>query len=146
MTRLNSVEIGGRDSRTTSSMAWRNDDPARRALAMSVMVSGSCLLKAPSRPFLRRRSQKRGMKKPIRMPISRKSGLPSAGRNGDSRSMTSGTPTMLPAQMSRNSDGLSFRSARARSRDRFAPKSRCSTTLLRLLSAWLWAISSATPP
>ena len=32
------------------------------------------------------------------------------------------------------------------SRARFAPKSRCSTTLFRLLSAWLWAISSATPP
>ena len=46
MTRPNSVEIGGRDSRTTSSMAWRNDDPARRALAMRVMVSGSCLLNA----------------------------------------------------------------------------------------------------
>ena len=46
MTRPNSVEIGGRDSRTTSSMAWRNDEPARSALAISVIVSGSCLLKA----------------------------------------------------------------------------------------------------
>ena len=46
MTRLNSVEIGGRDSRTTSSTAWRNDEPARRALARSVIVSGSCLLNA----------------------------------------------------------------------------------------------------
>ena len=44
MTRPNSVEIGGRDSRTTSSTAWRNDEPARRALAIRVIVSGSCLL------------------------------------------------------------------------------------------------------
>ena len=54
MTRPNSVEIGGRDSRTTSSMACRNDEPARSALAIRVIVSGSCLLKALRRPLLRR--------------------------------------------------------------------------------------------
>ena len=61
----NSVEIGGRDSRTTSSMACRNDEPARRALAMSVIVSGSCLLNASRRPLLRRSSQKRGRRNPM---------------------------------------------------------------------------------
>ena len=65
MTRPNSVEIGGRDSRTTSSMACRNDEPARRAFAIRVIVSGSCLLNASRRPFLRRASQKRGRKKPM---------------------------------------------------------------------------------
>ena len=52
MTRPNSIEIGGRDSRTTSSMAWRNDEPARSAFAISVTVSGSCLLNALSRDRL----------------------------------------------------------------------------------------------
>ena len=56
--------------------------------------------------------------------------------------ITTGTPTIDPAQMARNSDGLSFRSARASSRGRFAPKSRPSTTLLRLASASLWAMRS----
>ena len=46
MTRANSVEIGGCVSRTTISMACRNDEPARSALAISVIVSGSCLLNA----------------------------------------------------------------------------------------------------
>ena len=68
MTRPNSVEIGGRDSRTTSSMACRNDEPARSALAISVIVSGSCLLNALRRPALRRPSQKRGSMKPIERP------------------------------------------------------------------------------
>ena len=76
MTRANSVEIGGRDSRTTSSMAWRNDEPARSALAISVIVSGSCLLNAPSRRALRRLSQNRGSRKPISAPMIRNSGLP----------------------------------------------------------------------
>ena len=64
MTRENSIEIGGRDSRTTSSIAWRNDDPERRAFAISVTVSGSCLLNALSRPPLRQFSQNRGAMKP----------------------------------------------------------------------------------
>ena len=50
------------------------------------------------------------------------------------------------AQIIRNSDGLSLRSARAMSRARFAPKSRCSTALLRLASAALWAIRSLIGP
>ena len=79
MTRLNSVEIGGRDSRTTSSTAWRNEEPARRPLASSVIVSGSCLLNAPRRPALRRFSQKRGSKNPRNAPTSSASGLRSAG-------------------------------------------------------------------
>ena len=69
MTRPNSVEIGGRDSRTTISIACRNDEPARSALAIRVIVSGSCLLNALSRPFLRRLSQKRGSRKPTKAPI-----------------------------------------------------------------------------
>ena len=82
MTRPNSVEIGGRDSRTTSSMAWRNDEPARSAFASRVIVSGSCLLKALSRPLLRRPSQNRGRKKPMSdADEQRRSGCRSAGRN-----------------------------------------------------------------
>ncbi len=60
--------------------------------------------------------------------------------------MATGTPTIEPAQMNRNSDGLSLRSARAISRARFAPKSRFSTTLLRLARAWLWAMRSLIGP
>ena len=44
--------------------------------------------------------------------------------------MTTGIPTIAPAQMNRYSLTLSFRSARASSREMFAPKSRCSTTRL----------------
>ena len=66
--------------------------------------------------------------------------------NGESRSISSGMPMVEPAQIIRNSDGLRCRSARAMSRARFAPKSRCSTTRLRLLSVSLDAIMSATPP
>ena len=145
MTRPNSVEIGGRDSRTTSSIACRKDDPARSALAIRVIVSGSCLLNAPRRPLLRRPSQKRGSRKPMKPPMSRNSGLPSVGMSGDRSSIASGTPMTVPAQISRNSDGLSLRSARAMSRARLAPKSRCSTTRLRLARAWLWEMRSATP-
>ena len=57
--------------------------------------------------------------------------------------MRTGMPTIEPAQIIRYSDGLSLRSARAISRARFAPKSRRSTTLLRLASAWLWAMQVA---
>jgi hypothetical protein len=45
-----------------------------------------------------------------------------------------GTPTIDPSQMNRNSDGFRRRSARASSRARFAPKSRPSTTLFLALS------------
>ena len=76
-------------------------------------------------------------------PMSRKIGLPRAGRERrqeehDERD----ADRPQPAQISRNSDGLRWRSARAMSRARFAPKSRCSTTRLRLLSASLEAIRS----
>ena len=60
--------------------------------------------------------------------------------------MRIGTPIVEPAQMSRYSDGLSLRSARASSRARFAPKSRPSTTLFRFASAWLWAMRSLIGP
>src|SRR6478752_339913 len=146
MTRLNSVEIGGRDSRTTSSTAWRNDDPARRPLASSVIVSGSCLLNAPRRPALRRLSQKRGSRKPRNAPTMRASGLRSAGSASDATMNRNGSPKIAPIQIARNSDGLSFRSARAMSRARFAPKSRCSTTLLSWARATLWASRSEMPP
>ena len=55
-------------------------------------------------------------------------------------------PKIEPAQIARNSDGLSFRSARAMSRARFAPKSRCSTTRFSWASATLCSSSSAMPP
>ncbi len=135
MTRANSVEIGGRDSRTTSSMACRNEEPARRALAISVIVSGSCLLNAFRRPFLRRLSQKRGNMKPMSMPTSSASGDCNADRKKPRMNSSTGTPTIDPSQMNRYSDGFRRRSARASSLARFAPKSRPSTTLLRLASA-----------
>ena len=84
MTRPNSVEIGGRDSRTTSSTAWRNEEPARRALAIRVIVSGSCLLNDLRRPDLRRPSQKRGSMNPISSPTMRNSGLRRVGSTTDS--------------------------------------------------------------
>src|SRR3954471_20000669 len=146
MTRPNSVEIGGRDFRTRSSIAWRNEEPARSAFAMSVIVSGSCLLNEFRRPLFRRPSQNRGSMNPMNPPMSRNKGLPNDEMRGESSSTTSGIPIVIPAQMSRNSDGLSRRSARAMSRARLAPKSRRSTTLLRLASASLCEISSATPP
>src|SRR6478752_7196454 len=146
MTRLNSVDIGGRDSRTTSSTAWRNEEPARRPLASRVIVSGSCLLNAPSRPALRRLSQKRGSRKPRNAPTMRASGLRSAGSASDATMNRNGSPKIAPIQIARNSDGLSFRSARAMSRARFAPKSRCSTTLFSWARATLWASRSEMPP
>ena len=69
-----------------------------------------------------------------------------SGRTTDRRNIPTGTPTMQPTQIIRNSDGLSLRSARAISRARFAPKSRCSTTLLTLASVALWAIRSVIGP
>ena len=60
MTRANSVEIGGRASRTTSSMACRNEEPARRAFAIRVIVSGSCLLNWLIRLPWRRWTYQRG--------------------------------------------------------------------------------------
>ena len=146
MTRANSVEIGGRDSRTTSSIACRNEEPARRALASSVIVSGSCLLNALRRLPLRRFSQKRGRKNPMNAPISRNSGFPSVGRMTERTTMISGMPTIDAPQIARNSEGFRRRSARARSRARFAPKSRCSRPLLSWASVWLWAIKSLIGP
>ena len=142
MTRPNSIEMGGRLSRTTSSIAWRNEEPARRALAMRVIVSGSCLLKAESRPFLRRPSQKRGSQKPRSTPPRSTIGLPRAGKMTERTSMMRGTPTIEAAQMRRYSLTLRCRSARARSRARLAPKSRCSTALLKVLRASLLLIMS----
>ena len=63
-----------------------------------------------------------------------------AQRREDDReraTITTGTPIVVPAQIMRYSLSLSFRSARAISRARLAPKSRCSTTLLSWASAWL---------
>ena len=99
MTRPNSVEIGGRDSRTTSSIAWRNEEPARSALAIRVIVSGSCLLNDLRRLDLRRPSQKRGSMNPISAPTSSTIGLPRVGSTTDSMSITSGTPSVVPAQI-----------------------------------------------
>ena len=137
MTRPNSVEIGGRDSRTTSSTAWRNDEPARSAFAIRVIVSGSCLLNEPRRLDLRRLSQKRGIQNPMSSPIRRTIGLRRAGNTTEKMTMPTGTPIVTAAQITRYSLTLRRRSARAISRARFAPKSRCSTTLLSWASAWL---------
>src|SRR5262245_60466649 len=145
MTRPNSVEIGGRDSRTTSSMAWRNEEPARRALAISVMVSGSCLLNELSRLDFRRFSQKRGSMNPIRAPMRSTIGLRSAGNTTDSTTIRTGTPIVHATQMTRYSLTFRRRSARAISRARFAPKSRCSTTLFSWDIAWLDWSASASP-
>ncbi len=145
ITRPNSVEIGGRDSRTTSSIAWRNEEPARRALAIRVIVSGSCLLNELRRLDLRRPSHSRGSMNPTRAPTSRTNGLPSVGRATESTSITSGTPTMQAAQIMRYSLTLRRRSARAISRAMFAPKSRCSTTRLSWLIAWLDWNAAARP-
>ncbi len=82
-------------------MACRNDEPARSALAMSVMVSASRLLKALSRSALRRLSQKRGRQKPTTPPMSRKSGLPRVGKKGLSRNMRAGTPSVQPTRIMR---------------------------------------------
>ena len=60
--------------------------------------------------------------------------------------MASGIPMIETAQIARNSLGFSLRSARAMSRARFAPKSRCSTTLLSCDSAALEASMSWMPP
>ena len=146
MTRPNSVEIGGRDSRTTSSIAWRNDEPARSALAISVIVSGSCLLNEFRRLDLRRLSQKRGSMNPTRAPIRSTIGLRRPGTPPRARPSGSGTPTMQAAQITRYSLTFSRRSARAISRARFAPKSRCSTTLLSWAMAWLDWRASWRPP
>ena len=56
-------------------------------------------------------------------------GFWSAGRAKPARNMKTGMPTMAPTQMKRYSLTFSFRSARARSRARLAPKSRPSTAL-----------------
>ena len=60
-------------------MACRKDEPARRAFAISVTVSGSCLLNALSRPFLRQFSQNRGAMKPMSTPPSSITGFWNAG-------------------------------------------------------------------
>ena len=65
-------------------------------------------------------------------------GLPRVGRTNESEQHHEpGRPSVVPAQITRYSEGFSCRSARAISRARFAPKSRCSTTLLSWVSAWL---------
>ncbi len=87
MTRWNSVEIGGRASRTTSSIACRKDEPARRAFAIRVMVSGSCLLNWLRRLPWRRRTYQRGRKKPITAPTRRRIGFWSAGRAKPAKNM-----------------------------------------------------------
>jgi hypothetical protein len=80
ITRWNSVDTGGSVSRTTISTACRNEEPARSALAMSVIVSARRELNARRRPPCRRRSQKRGTKKPTMAPMIRPSGPARAGR------------------------------------------------------------------
>ena len=61
-----------------------------------------------------------------------------AGKTSDPASMIAGTPRVVPIQIMKYSLILRWRSARAMSRARFAPKSRCSTTRLRLARATLW--------
>jgi hypothetical protein len=111
-------------------------------LAISMIVSGSCLLKAPSRLLLRRPSQKPGALNPINAPAIRAIGLPSAEKTSDRARKASGVPTMQAPQIRRYSLTFRRRSARARLRARLAPKSRCSTTLLKFASASLPEIMS----
>ena len=148
-TRANSVDMGAWVSRTTISIACRNEAPARRALATSVIVSASWSLNFLSREFWRRRTQKRGRKKPTIAPTTRKSGLPSVGRMGDSRSMSTGTPTVVAAHRPRYSLTRSLRSARARSDAIWLPKSCRSSLRLIARSAGLaesaWAQDWASP-
>src|SRR4029079_1994792 len=91
-------------------------------------------------------SQNRGSRKPISAPTTRNSGLRRAGRPRENTTMRKGTRMMQTAQIARNSLGLSLRSARAMSRARFAPKSRCSTTRLSCDRAALEASMSWMPP
>ncbi len=70
-------------------------------------------------------------------PIRRAIGLRRAGNTTEKMTMPTGTPIVTAAQITRYSLTLRRRSARAISRARFAPKSRCSTTLLSCASAWL---------
>ena len=128
-------------------MAWRNEEPARSALAIRVIVSGSCLLNALRRLDLRRPSQKRGSMNPISAPTTQHDRV-AQGREARPRGPASrpGRRSWCPTQITMYSDGLSCRSARAISRARLAPKSRCSTTLLSWVSAWLDAIAAARPP
>ena len=141
-TRPNSIVTGGEDSRTTISIACRNDEPARRALATRVMVSGSCLLNAFRRPARRRPSHIRGRKKPMTAPIASASPVPSGAKTTLSTRKMNGTARTAPAQMAMNSPGLSLRSALAMSRARLAPKSRSSTTRFRRPRATLRPIMS----
>ncbi len=60
--------------------------------------------------------------------------------------MKTGIPTTAPTQMNRYSLTLSLRSARASSRDRFAPKSRSSTTRFSAATADDCAIRSLIGP
>ena len=107
MTRPNSVEIGGRDSRTTSSIACRNDEPARSALAISVIVSGNCLLKAFSRPLMRRLSQKpRDAEADERADQQDERIAERPDSRIEKMSIPTGTPTTEPIQMQRNSRRL----------------------------------------
>ena len=75
-------------------------------------------------------------------PTRRMIGFWRAGRTNPTRYITTGIPMMAPTQMKRYSLTFSFRSARARSRAMFAPKSRCSTALLSWEIAALWEINS----
>ena len=129
MTRLNSVEMGGCVSRTTSSMACRNEAPARRALATSVMVSARWSLKACRRLHLRRFTYQRGTHQPRMTATSRARGLSRPGRTVLPRmKATMGVPTTAAVRRARYSEGRSCRSARASSRAMLVPQSRRSTT------------------
>src|SRR5664279_3484204 len=144
-TRPNSTVIGACASRTTIAIACRNDDPARRAFAMSVIVSGNCLLKALSRPVRRRPSHIRGIYRPMKKPMISARGEPRGCSTMLSMRKIIGTASAVAAQKAMNSPGLSLRSARAMSRARLAPKSRCSTTRFRRARATLWARMSPMP-
>ncbi len=79
-------------------------------------------------------------------PIKRAIGVPSGARTTLRIKKTNGTARTVAAHIPMNSPGLSFRSARAMSRARLAPKSRCSTTRLRRARATLWARMLPMPP
>ena len=131
ITRPNSVEIGGWVSRTTSSVAWRNDDPERNALLKSVIVSARRELKAFRRFCWRRWTYMRGSRYPSNAATTSISGLARSFTNVCPSSQNNATIANIARTRTMTySSGRSVRSARARSRATRSLQARRSTTRL----------------
>ena len=143
MTRANSVEIGGRDSRTTSSIACRNEDPAPevvgeqrdRVRQLVERVEAAALAVQPDA-----RDEEAD-----ECADQQEQRVPSVGRMTDRTTMISGCrrSTRPRSWRTRTASGAG---RRERGHARGWRRSRCSTTLLRLASARLWAIMSLIGP